>query len=218
LTDAAPQVFGHVFKDNELLQRALTHASAGGSDNEQLEFLGDRVLGFLIAEMLVKHFSEEKEGALALKLNALVRMETCARVAEAAGIDQALILATSEERAGGRRKAAILGDACEAVIAAIYLDGGIGAARKFVTKYWRPMMAEVMGDLRDPKNALQEWAQGRKLGTPVYRVTKREGPDHAPRFTVEVSVRGHEPELGEGTNLRAAEQSAARVLMLRLNS
>jgi ribonuclease III len=196
-----------------LLARALTHASAGGADNEQLEFLGDRVLGFLIAELLIKQFPHEKEGALALKLNAMVRMETCARVAEMAGIDAALILAPSEDRSGGRRKSAILGDACEAVIAALYIDGGIEAARKFVTRHWLPLMAEVTGDLRDPKNALQEWAQGRKLGTPSYRVAKREGPDHAPRFTVEVSIKGHTPASGEGASLRAAEQAAARALM-----
>ena len=171
------------------------------------------MLGFLIAELLIELFPEENEGSLALRLNAMVRMETCARVAERAGIDKALILAPSEERSGGRRKAAILGDACEAVIAALYLDGGIEAARKFVTCYWRPLMTEVMGDLRDPKNALQEWAQGRKLGTPAYRVAKREGPDHAPRFTVEVSVKGFDPASGEGASLRAAEQVAARVLM-----
>ncbi|MEQ1863387.1 MAG: putative dsRNA-binding protein, partial [Micropepsaceae bacterium] len=145
------------------------------------------------------------------------RMETCARVAELAGIDKELILAPSEERSGGRRKAAILGDACEAVIAALYLDGGIDAARAFVTCYWRPLMSDVMGDLRDPKNALQEWAQGRKLGTPSYRVARREGPDHAPRFTVEVSVKGHEPATGEGASLRAAEQVAARALMKTIN-
>jgi ribonuclease-3 len=208
--------FGHRFKDGALIARALTHSSAGGADNEQLEFLGDRVLGFLVAELLVQQYPHENEGALALKLNALVRMETCARVAEAAGVDAALILAASEDRAGGRRKGAILGDACEAVIAALYLDGGIVAARKFVTKYWRPLLSEVTGDLRDPKNALQEWAQGRKLGTPSYRVARREGPDHAPRFTVEVSVRGHEPALGEGTSMRAAEQAAARALVGRL--
>lgn len=218
LTDRAPSAFGRKFKNKALLQRALTHASVGGEDNEQLEFLGDRVLGFLIAEMLMQHFPNENEGSLALKLNALVRMETCARVGEEAGVGEALTLGSSEERSGGRKKPAILGDACEAVIAAIYLDGGIVAARKFVTKYWRPMMSEVEGDLRDPKNALQEWAQGRKLGTPVYKVTKREGPDHAPRFTVQVTVRGHDPEIGEGTNLRAAEQSAARILVLRLTS
>lgn len=214
---AGASQFGHRFKDGALIKRALTHSSAGGADNEQLEFLGDRVLGFLVAELLVQQFPHENEGALALKLNALVRMETCARVAEAAGIDKALILAASEDRAGGRKKGAILGDACEAVIAALYLDGGIQAARKFVTKYWQPLMSEVTGDLRDPKNALQEWAQGRKLGTPSYRVAKREGPDHAPRFTVEVRVHGHEPASGEGASMRAAEQAAARALMKQLS-
>ncbi|MCE9521189.1 MAG: ribonuclease III [Alphaproteobacteria bacterium] len=210
--------FGHRFKDETLLARALTHASAVGDDNEQLEFLGDRVLGFLIAELLMNEFPKEKEGSLALKLNAMVRMEACARVAEAAGIDKALIMAASEDRSGGRKKAAILGDACEAVIAALYLDGGIDAARKFVTHHWQPFLAEVTGDLRDPKNALQEWAQGRKLGTPAYRVAKREGPDHAPHFTVEVSVRGRDPASGQGASLRAAEQAAARALMKELTS
>jgi ribonuclease-3 len=207
-----------VFKDPSLLERALRHASAGGDDNERLEFLGDRVLGFLIAEMLIKKFPKESEGTLALKLNALVRMEACARVAEQAGVDKALIMAPSEDRAGGRRKGAILGDACEALIAALYLDGGILAARRFVTKYWTPLMTEVHGDLRDPKNALQEWAQGRKLGTPTYRLSKREGPDHAPRFTVDVLVKGQEPVQGEGSNLRSAEQAAARNLLARLAS
>ncbi|MFM9864820.1 MAG: ribonuclease III [Micropepsaceae bacterium] len=199
-----------------MLTRALTHSSAGGADNERLEFLGDRVLGLIIAELLIEQFPHEKEGLLALKLNALVRMETCARVAELAGIDSALILAQSEERSGGRKKAAILGDGCEAVIGALYLDGGIEAAVKFVKKYWQPLMSEVTGDLRDPKNALQEWAQGRKLGTPSYRVSRREGPDHAPRFTVEVWVKGHDPAMGEGLSLRSAEQAAARVLMKRI--
>jgi len=208
--------FGHRFKDGALLTRALTHSSAGGLDNERLEFLGDRVLGLLIAELLTELFPNEKEGLLALKLNALVRMETCARVAEAVGIDKELILAPSEDRSGGRKKAAILGDACEAVIAALYLDGGLDAARKFVTLHWQPLMSEVTGDLRDPKNALQEWAQGRKLGTPTYRLTRREGPDHAPRFTVEVSIRGHDPAMGEGLSLRAAEQAAARALVQRI--
>ena len=198
------------------MRRALTHSSTGQADNEQLEFLGDRVLGFLVAEMLVKQFPEEREGALALKLNALVRMETCARVAEAAGLDKHVILAASEDRAGGRKKPAILGDVCEAVIAALYLDGGIEAARGFVARYWQPLLNEVQGDLRDPKNVLQEWAQARALGTPVYRVIKREGPDHAPRFTVEAHIDGREPAQGEGQNLRAAEQAAARELMQRL--
>lgn len=204
---------GHVFNDPELLRRALTHASAGGADNERLEFLGDRILGFLIAEILVKTFTHETEGALALKLNALVRMETCARVAVACGLDRAIILAPGEARAGGRGKPAILGDACEALIAALYLDGGIDAARAFVTRYWSPLLADVQGDLRDPKNALQEWAQSHKLGTPSYRLLRRDGPDHAPYFTVEAVVVSHEPVSGEGSSLRAAEQDAARNLL-----
>lgn len=176
------------------------------------------MLGLIISELLIDQFPSEKEGSLALKLNALVRMETCARVAETAAIDRELILAPSEDRSGGRKKAAILGDACEAVIGALYLDGGIEAARKFVVKHWQPLMSEVTGDLRDPKNALQEWAQGRKLGTPTYRVSRREGPDHAPRFTVEVSVRGHDSAMGEGLSLRSAEQAAARALLQRLTA
>jgi ribonuclease-3 len=203
----------HVFKDPELLRRSLTHASAGGADNERLEFLGDRILGFLIAEMLVKTFMHETEGALALKLNALVRMETCARVAVACGLDRAIILAPGEARAGGRGKPAILGDACEALIAALYLDGGIDAARAFVTRYWSPLLVDVQGDLRDPKNALQEWAQSHKLGTPSYRLLRRDGPDHAPHFTVEAVVVSREAVSGEGSSLRAAEQDAARNLL-----
>jgi len=198
------------------LQRALTHASTGKADNEQLEFLGDRVLGLIIAEMLVRQFPNEHEGPLSLKLHALVRMETCAEVAEAAGLGKHLILAGSEERAGGRKKPAILGDVCEAVIAALYLDGGIEAARAFVGRYWQPLLDDVPGDLRDAKSVLQEWAQARALGIPSYRIAKREGPDHAPQFTVEARVEAHEPALGQGPNLRAAEQAAARTLLGRL--
>jgi ribonuclease-3 len=205
-----------VFKDPSLLERALTHSSAGGEDNERLEFLGDRVLGLLIAEMLIEKYPQENEGDLALKLNALVRAESCARAGEAAGLGDAVILAPSEERSGGRKKGAILGDACEALIAALYLDGGIAAARRFVTTYWTPLMADVHGDLRGPKNALQEWAQGRKLGAPTYKLSKREGPDHAPLFTVDVLVTGYAPVAGEGSNLRSAEQAAAGNFLARL--
>ena len=205
-----------MFRDEALLQRALTHSSAGGADNEQLEFLGDRVLGFLIAEMLIQNFPEETEGALALKLNTLVRMETCARVASSCGLDRAIILAPGEDRAGGRGKPAILGDACEALIAALYLDGGLAAAKEFVTQHWTPLLDEVRGDLRDPKSSLQEWAQAQKLGVPSYRLPRREGPDHALRFTVEVQVGLHGPVCGQGTSLRSAEQDAARNLLRTL--
>ncbi len=216
MSSPVEHLLGHDFADKALLERALRHSSAGGGNNEQLEFLGDRILGFVVAEMLVQQFHSDNEGTLALRLNAMVRMETCAGVAQAAGIDKALVMAPSEERAGGRQKAAILGDACEAVIAALYLDGGISVARSFVVRYWQTVMLEVQGDLRDPKNVLQEWAQGRKYGVPVYHITKKEGPDHAPRFTVQVTVRGQDPGAGEGNSLRAAEQAAARDLMQRL--
>lgn len=218
MSDGTQISFGHVFKDTRLLKVALTHSSAGGADNERLEFLGDRVLGFLIAELLIQQFPDENEGSLALKQNALIRMETCARVAIESGIDAVLVMAPSEDRAGGRKKGAILGDACEALIAALYLDGGLDAARKFVMQFWMPLLEEVRGDLRDPKNALQEWAQGRKLGTPAYRLLHRDGPDHAPRFTVEVSVVSQQPVTGEGSNLRSAEQAAARDLLKKVTS
>ena len=218
MSDDVRNKFGHEFKDARLLKVALTHSSAGGADNERLEFLGDRVLGVLIADLLIQQFPRETEGSLALKLNALVREETCARVAINAGLDAAIVLAPGEDRAGGRKKPAILGDACEALIAALYLDGGLEAARGFVLRYWVPFLDEVRGDLRDPKNALQEWAQARKLGTPSYRLLHRDGPDHAPRFTVQVSVASHPPVSGEGSNLRAAEVAAARDLLKKVTS
>jgi len=166
--------------------------------------------------MLIHNFPEESEGALALKLNTLVRMETCARVAVSCGLDRAIILAPGEDRAGGRGKPAILGDACEALIAALYLDGGLAAEKEFVTLHWTPLLDEVRGDLRDPKSSLQEWAQAQKLGVPSYRLQRREGPDHALRFTVEVQVGLHGPVCGEGTSLRSAEQDAARNLLRTL--
>lgn len=217
-TSVEPARFGHVFNDPRLLEQALTHASTGGADNERLEFLGDRVLGVVIAEMLIRRFPQAREGDLALKLNALVRAETCARVAVQCGLDAAIIMAPSEARTGGRRKPAILGDACEALIAALYLDGGFAAAERFVHTHWEPLLDEVQGDLRDPKNALQEWAQAQKLGAPTYRLHRRDGPDHAPRFTVQVSIGNLPPAEGEGTSLRAAEQDAARNLFQKVGA
>lgn len=210
---------GHAFKDRELLARALTHSSASASaSNERLEFLGDRVLGLIAAEKLHAHYPGDPEGALALKFNALVRQDACAKAAEAAGIGDHIRLATSEEASGGRKKAAILAGTCEAVIAALYLDGGLDAARSFVETYWTEAFATLDRDMRDAKTALQEWSQGRKdlPSAPVYRVVRREGPDHAPRFEVEVSVAGHDPVRGEGGSKREAEQSAAKNLLAAL--
>ncbi|MBV8799487.1 MAG: ribonuclease III [Alphaproteobacteria bacterium] len=209
---------GHRFRNRGLLVRALTHASASAdASNERLEFLGDRVLGLAVAEKLFALYPAEAEGILALKLNALVRKEACARAAEAAGFPEHLILATSEVRSGGRQKAVILAGACEAVIAALYLDGGMETARQFIERYWADMLASLGADMRDPKTVLQEWAQaGAFKSTPIYRLVKQDGPDHAPRFLVEVSVASEAPQEGEGGSKREAEQSAARAMLQRV--
>ena len=209
---------GHHFKDQSLLRRALTHASASTeASNERLEFLGDRVLGLVIAQKLHALYPADPEGTLALKLNALVRSEACAQAAEKAGLAEHLILANSESASGGRKKMAILAGACEAVIAALYLDGGFEVARAFIERNWEDQFTGLDRDMRDAKTALQEWAQGKKGGTtPVYKLAKREGPDHAPRFWVEVSVTGQEPVTGEGSSKREAEQAAAQAMLAKL--
>jgi ribonuclease III len=223
LTDVASRDFlesslGHSFRDKDLLERALTHASASTiASNERLEFLGDRVLGLVIAEKLHFLYPADSEGGLALKLNALVRGDACAAAAEAAGLADHVILASSEAASGGRRKSAILAGVCEAVIAALYLDGGFETARAFIERYWAPAFATLNADMRDPKTALQEWAQARSSRVaPVYRLVGREGPDHAPRFVVEVSVSNEGAETGEGSSKREAEQAAARAMLARV--
>ena len=216
---ALEEALGHRFKDPDLLTRALTHASLGAArSNERLEFLGDRVLGLVVAERLYGEFPNEEEGGLAVRLNALVRRDACARVAEAAGLAEHLIMAPSESASGGRGKAALLAGATEAVIAALYLDGGFETARRFVLRYWNEALASLAPDLRDAKTALQEWSQGPKgpRAIPNYRIASREGPDHAPLFNVEVRVGKLEPQTGDGPTKRDAEQDAARRLLLRL--
>jgi len=218
-TDAGlSEKLGHVFKDKGLLQRALTHASASsGRSNERLEFLGDRVLGLAVADRLHKLYPEDAEGTLALKLNALVRRDACAAAAIAAGLPQHVVLAASEAASGGRSKSAILAGVCEAVIAALYLDGGYDVARAFIERYWQDAFAGLNQDMRDAKTALQEWAQSRNSrGAPVYALVGREGPDHAPRFLVEVSVTGAGSATGTGSSKREAEQAAARILLDRV--
>lgn len=217
LTDIEARL-GRTFANPDLLKRALTHASATASaSNERLEFLGDRVLGLIIADRLFAENANDPEGVLALKLNALVRQEACAAAAEAAGLAEYLTLARAEVASGGRKKAVILAGACEAVIAALYLDGGLPAARQFIERYWRDIIASLGSEMRDPKTVLQEWAQARKGGTaPSYRLVNREGPDHAPLFHVEVRVTGQEPQAGEGGSKREAEQDAARKMLVHL--
>jgi ribonuclease-3 len=216
----AERVLGHIFVDRRLLERSLTHASASAlASNERLEFLGDRVLGLVIAEKLHAAFPYDQEGALALKFNALVRKEACAIAAEAAGLSPFIILAGSEAESGGRKKAAILAGTCEAVIAALYLDGGYDVARAFIGHWWADLISSLGTDMRDAKTSLQEWAQSRKgseRSPPTYRLVGREGPDHAPRFVVEVDVPGAGSVLGEGGSKREAEQAAAKALLATL--
>lgn len=208
---------GHTFSDPDRLAVALTHASLGGEVTyERMEFLGDRVLGLLIAEILLERDTQASEGALAPRLNALVRKETCARVARETGIAEAVRVSGSERDPAGPKTENVLADACEAVIAALYLDGGLGAARHFVREAWHGILQEVQADMRDPKTLLQEWSQGREggaRGTPVYTMTGRSGPDHAPVFTVEVSLPGLPVAQGRGRSKREAEQDAARALL-----
>ncbi|HEX2759846.1 MAG TPA: ribonuclease III [Rhizomicrobium sp.] len=219
MSEALSQKLGHSFQDQALLKRALTHASADSIvSNERLEFLGDRVLGLIIAEKLHALYPQDAEGALALKFNALARGAACARAALAAGLAEHVILANSEKSAGGRAKPAILSGVCEAVIAALYLDGGMEAARNFVERYWTAMFEELSHDMRDAKTRLQEWAQarGKDSAAPVYTLKERAGPDHAPRFVVEAQVAGFEPVTGEGGSKRQAEQDAATKLLTKV--
>lgn len=219
--DALEDKLGHVFSDKALLRRAVTHASADAAvSNERLEFLGDRVLGLVVAEKLHGLYPGDAEGVLALKFNALARGAACARAATAAGLAEHLILAQSEQMSGGRTKPAILSGLCEAVIAALYLDGGLDAARRFIEKYWEGQFESLTTEMRDAKTRLQEWSQGRgrgESGAPVYTLISRKGPDHAPRFTVEAKVSGHEPATGEGSSKREAEQDAAANLLARVD-
>ncbi len=207
---------GHAFKRPELLIRALTHGSISSAtrpDNQRLEFLGDRVLGLVMAEALLKDDRAAAEGVLAPRYNALVRKEICADVAREIDLGAVLKLGKSEMVSGGRRKEALLADAMEAVIAAIYVDAGFEAAQGVVLRLWGSRIENVEVDARDPKTALQEFAQGRGEGPPTYEVVKRAGPDHAPEFTVAVVLEdGAQAEATAGSK-RQAEQAAARQLL-----
>lgn len=210
---------GHSFRKGELLVRAMTHssiASATRPDNQRLEFLGDRVLGLVMAEALLKADREATEGRLAPRLNALVRRETCADVAREAGLGEALRLGRSEMLTGGRRKQALLADAIEALIAAVYLDAGIEVARAMVLRLWGERLAQVAEDARDAKSNLQEWAQARGMPPPAYAEVAREGPDHQPRFTIEVRTADGASARASALSKRVAEQEAAALLLARL--
>lgn len=212
---------GHSFHTPDLLLRAVTHASISSAtrpDNQRLEFLGDRVLGLVMAEALLGADGAASEGQLAPRFNALVRKETCADVARALGLGEVLKLGRSEMMSGGRRKEALLGDAMEAVIAAVYVDGGYEAARRVILRHWAERIGAVAEDARDPKTSLQEWAQARGLPPPTYVEMGREGPDHQPIFTVEVRLDTGEAEAARAGAKRQAEQAAARALLARMEA
>lgn len=212
---------GHRFADRTLLERALTHASVGdgaskADDNEVLEFLGDRVLGLIVAEALVERHPEASEGELAPRLNGLVSRETCARIARTVDVGPALRMSASATKIGARDKGSVLAGACEALIAAVYLDGGLDAARKVFLPLWRDAFADYGADRRrDAKTGLQEWAQGQGKALPKYEVMSRSGPDHAPTFIVQVSVEGYAPAQAQGNTRQDAEKAAARLLLER---
>jgi ribonuclease-3 len=208
---------GYRFQDRDLLTRALTHVSSasGRKSYQRLEFLGDRVLGLTIAEMLFAAFPKATEGELSRRLANLVRRETCADIALAWNVGPHLYLSGSEAQSGGRRNRTILADVCESLIGAVFLDGGYEAAKSLVTRAFAERLHAAGQPIHDPKTALQEWAQGRGLPAPTYDVVERSGPDHAPVFRIAARIDVIEAALGQGSSKRAAEQDAAQNLLLR---
>lgn len=211
---------GHAFKDRALLKRALTHASvrqasAKRRDNERLEFLGDRVLGLAVAELLSEVYPAASEGDLARLYNRLVRGGTCAEIARTLDLGPSLVLSESEAGSGGRDKDTILADACEALLGAVFLEAGYDRARDVVRVHWGARLKGTPAEAADAKSALQEWSQGQGMALPEYVEVDRQGPDHAPRFTSEVRIKGTKSARGEGASKRAAEQAAATALLAR---
>lgn len=209
---------GYHFADPERLQRALTHASTrspAGGNYERLEFLGDRVLGLCVAELLFSHFREASEGELSVRLNQLVSAQTCSEVADELGLHEFIRTGADVKKLTGKRMANVRADVVESLIAAIYLDSGLEAARGFVHRHWKDRAFAEDAARRDAKTELQEWAHARFAVTPVYRVTGRHGPDHDPVFHVVVEIDGAAPARGESRSKRAAEQAAAAALLER---
>ncbi|MCJ8148094.1 ribonuclease III [Shinella sp. H4-D48] len=215
---ALEALIGYVFTDKDRLDRAITHASARpgkGSNYERLEFLGDRVLGLCVAEMLFRTFRDAKEGELSVRLNQLVSAESCAAVSDDLGLHRFIRTGADIKKLTGKAMLNVRADVVESLIAAIYLDGGLEAARGFILANWEGRAARAEGARRDAKTELQEWAHARFGLTPNYRVDERSGPDHDPRFTVTVEVKGVAPETGIDRSKRAAEQAAATKILER---
>jgi len=211
---------GHGFAEKSLLDSALTHISAlsgksRAASYQRLEFLGDHVLGLVVSDMLFRAFPKADEGELSRRLADLVRRETCADVARSLDLGAAIKLGASEANAGGRRRLAILADVCEALIGAVFIDGGYPAAAAMIERLWSERMRTPARPLRDAKTVLQEWAQARGLPTPSYREVERTGPHHDPEFRVAVALPDLKPAEGLGRSKRAAEQAAAAAMLER---
>lgn len=211
---------GHKFADIGLLRRGLTHPShvsvvdGDAQSYQRLEFLGDRVLGLVIADLVCRLYPDSDEGDLSRRLTQLVRKETCAQVAANLDFGAAILMGDGEAKSGGRKKRAILGDICESVIAALYLDGGLEVTRRFIEDYWTPLLNQN-APLRDAKTALQEWSHVHDLEAPLYRVIDRTGPDHRPEFTIDAIIEGTHSGRGKGPSKRIAEQEAAKAILVR---
>ncbi|MFO1122947.1 MAG: ribonuclease III [Hyphomicrobiales bacterium] len=208
---------GYDFHDRAVLRHALTHASGKGKtqDYERLEFLGDRVLGLVIAEKLYRDHPQAREGDMSGRHSALVRRETCAEVGRTIGITDFIVVGESERAKGMNLNATVVGDVMEALIAAIYLDGGLEAARAFILRHWQPVLDAPRVSEKDPKTFLQEWALARSLPIPTYRILSREGLQHDPVFEVSVEIKGKDPVQATGKSKRAAEQGAAAAFLKR---
>lgn len=213
LVDWAEKTLGHRFREEALLRRAMTHGSHGGADYERLEFLGDRVLGCIIAAWLFERFKDDSEGKLAVRFAALVDRSTCAEVGRAIGLPKLVLMDPAARQAGVNRSDNVLGDICEALIGALYVEGGMEAASRFVHAQWEPLLTTRTRAQKDPKSRLQEWAQGKGLPIPVYEVVRREGPDHQPRFIVRVTVRNQPPVEAIGASKQDAEKQAASAML-----
>lgn len=219
LAEAVRDRTGHTFHDAQRLQRALTHASArsahAGLDYERFEFLGDRVLGLVVADMLLAAYPDAVEGELSLRLNALVNAEALSEIAEEIGLTELIRAGADVRNLAERKRVNLRADALESLIAVLYLDGGLEAARAFIHRYWEPRSKAMARAKRDPKTELQEWAHQAASATPSYKVEGREGPDHDPVFTVSVAVGKFAPAQGRGRSKREAEQAAATALLVR---
>jgi len=219
--DKLQTILGHTFKDQALLEQALRHASTTEQrtkSNERLEFLGDRVLGIVIAETLYRKFPSEEEGELARRFAGLTSRDALARVGDTIDLVDFANTQQVDAKTAARNHASVVSDTLEALLGAMYLDGGLDVAAAFIQNHWEALIGEDLSPPKDAKTALQEWAQARALGLPTYEILSREGPDHAPTFTIRVSVKDHGSTDGRGASRRTAEQDAATALLSQLEN